>query len=199
MAANNSVTSPLTTLANNLRMPAMLVAKIVLADQIHGERLRDQLNHQQSLNNENSLNSSMLNDCTSILSDKNDSSTMSVQKNCTNNSETIELDTSSSIDIQLSQQLNWLSSKLLSMHKGPDEILNQSANSSVNSNSNSLSAINKNLNLTPHQLATSTWLIRPDPQLAYEVYKCSVIDGHYGSCVEFIKRYKYLKLYLILF
>lgn len=167
----------------------MLVAKTVLADQVHGERLREQLNLQQSLNNEDSLNSSILNDSNSILSDKNDSSTISVQKNCTINSETIELDTSSSIDIQLSQQLNWLSSKLLSMHKGPEEILNQSANSSINSNSNSLSATNKSLNLTPHQLATSTWLIRPDPQLAYEVYKCSVMDGYYGSCIEFIKRY----------
>lgn len=190
MAANNSVTSPLTTLANNLRMPAMLVAKTVLADQVHEERLREQSNYQQHLNDEDSLNSSVLNDSTSILSDKNDSSTISVQKNCTNNSETVELDTSTSIDIQLSQQLNWLSSKLLSIHKEPDEVLNQSANSSFNSNSNSLSSTRKSLNLTPHQLATSTWLIRSDPLMAYEVYKCSVIDGYYGSCVEFIKRYK---------
>lgn len=198
--ANNSVASPLTTLANNLRMPAMLVAKMVLTDQVHEERLKEQLNHQQHLNNEDSLNSSTLNDSTSILSDKNDSSTILLQKSCVKNSETIKLDTSSNIDIQLSQQLNWLTSKLLSIHTVPDEILNQSANSSINSNSNSLSVTNKSLNLTPHQLATSTWLIRSDPQLAYEVYKCSVIDGHYGSCIEFIKRfYIFIPNFLFLF
>lgn len=186
MAANNSVTSPLTTLANKLRMPAMLVAKIVLAELVQEERLKEQLHRQQLLNNEDSLNST-LNDSSSILTDNNDSSTILAQESSAINSETNELDTSSNTDIQLSQQLNWLTSKLISMCKVPD-VLNESANSSVNSISNCLPIADKISSLTPHQLATSTWLIRSDPQLAYQVFKCSVIDGHYGSCVEFIKK-----------
>lgn len=188
----NSVASPLTTLANNIRMPAMLVAKVVLTDLINKEKHKDQLDRQNSLNNDDSLNSSILNDSSGIFTGSNllnDSSKGIMQKDCTNDSTAFELDTSSNVDIQLSKQLNWLSSKLLSMRKViPTEELDQSANSSFNNSSYNMSTATKCSNFTPHQLATSTWLIRSDPQLAYEVFKCSVIDGHYGSCVELIKR-----------
>jgi len=50
------VLSPLITLADKLRMPAMLVAKFVLADQIKVEKLNEKLDQQHS-NNYDSLNS----------------------------------------------------------------------------------------------------------------------------------------------
>lgn len=178
---NDSVTSPLIKLANDLCMPAMLVAKAVLADHLCEEK-----SNQQHLNY--SSDSNILND--NALYNDNDSL---LTQNCNfNNSEFLEVDNLSSVDSQLSQQLNWLSDKLLSMQTvAPDEVFNQSDNSSINSSSYSTSTVTKSLNSTPHSLATSTWLICTDPQLAYEVYKCSVIDGHYGSCIEFVKRYNY--------
>lgn len=190
LAANGSVKSPLVTLANNLRMPAMLVAKVVLTDQIQEEKLKEQL-HQQL---EDSFNNSLLNESSSTLNDSNltnESYTEVKQNSWANVSEaTTELDNSlSNVDIQLSKQLTWLTKKLLSMKKAiPEEVLDQSANSSTNSNnSHCVPKITKSLSLTPHQLASSTWLIRKNPQLAYQVFKCSVIDSHYGPCVEFIK------------
>lgn len=195
LAADSSVRSPLIILANNLRMPAMLVAKAVLTDQIQGKKLKEQLHHQQF---EDSLNNSLLNDSYSFLNDSNltnESCTELKNNTWTNVSgATTELDNSlSNVDIQLSKQLIWLTNKLLSMEKVMlTEILDQSANSSTSShsrNSYCMPKITKSLSLTPHQLATSTWLIRKTPQLAYQVYKCSVIDGHYGPCVEFIKTY----------
>lgn len=189
--------SPLITLANNLRMPAMLVAKVVLADQTNEEKLKDQHDHQQSFNK-----NSILNDSNDLFTDSysfNDSSLVSALDSNTNDSFGTELETSSNIDTHLSKQLNWLSSKLLSMR----EVLDQSVNSSTNSSFYHDSTIAKSVTLTTHQLATSTWMINSDPQLAYEVFKCSVIDGHYGSCVEFIKRYYFtyffFKFYSCLF
>lgn len=177
MVDNNSVTSPLTTLANNLRMPAMLVAKVVLSDQMNEEKLR-----QQSFSE--SLNSDIMNDSDSVLTNSN----LSNDKNAQDNSVTTDLDTSLNIDMQLSQQLNWLTKKIHSMRKIlPIDVLNQSSSS----NSYNFPAASKSDNLSTHQLATSTWLIQSDPQLAYQVYICSLIDGFYGSCVEFIKRYYY--------
>lgn len=179
--AANSVISPLTTLADNLRMPAMLVAKTVLTNQKQEEKHKSQLN-----------TSNTLNDSSGILNDSylaNDGSKIESEKNNANDI-TTELDTSSSIDSQLSNRLEWLSNKLISMHKiMPIEELDQSTNSSTNSSIYHDSSATKSANLTPHQLATSTWLIRSDPQLAYEVFKCSVIDGYYGTCAEFMKRY----------
>lgn len=196
LATNDSITSPLTTLANNLCMPAMLVAKVVLADRINAEKLKQQLDQQRIINSD-SLISNILNDnSNSTITDgnlTNDNSSILVRDNCTNNSTVSELETSLNIDHQLSQQLNWLTNKLITMRKSlPDKILNQSVNSSSNSNSNTTNAQTFNrsiISFTPHQLATSTWLIHTDPRLAYEVYKCSVIDGNYGSCIEFIKRF----------
>lgn len=195
LAADESVTSPLITLADNLRMPAMLVAKVVLADKIHAEKLKHQLD-QQRIINDDSLISNVLNDSSnSALIDSNltgDNSAMLGQNNCTNNSTVSELETSLNIDCQLSEQLNWLTDKLISMRKSlPDKALNQSVNSSSNSNrtTQEQTSIKNKILFTPHQLATSTWLIHSDPRLAYEVYKCSVVDGHYGSCTEFIKRF----------
>lgn len=158
-------------------MPAMLVAKVVLTDQTNEEKLRE-----QNFNIDESLNSDIINDSGSVLTNSN----MSNDESVLDNSVTIDLDTSSNVDIQLSQQLNWLSKKIHSMRIVlPDDILNQSSTS----NSYNLPTATKNMNLSTHQLATSTWLIQTDPQLAYQVFKCSVIDGYYGSCVEFIKRY----------
>jgi hypothetical protein len=171
-------------------MPAMLVAKIVLADQIKEEKLKEKL-EQQHYNNDDSLNSSILVDTSGVSNVsnlQNDSYTESKQNVSFNDSTAKELDTSFSIDEQLSKQLNWLTCKLRSMHKS-ELTLNQSDNSFNTSRSYSMPPTNKSSNLTPHQLAMSTWLIRKDPQLAYEVYKSSVVDGYYGSCVEFIKRY----------
>jgi len=183
--------SPLITLADKLRMPAMLVAKCILADQIKEEKFK-----QQHSNDEDSFNSSILND-TSVGSTasnlQNDSDTEIKHNISANDSTAKELDTSISIDEQLSQQLNWLTCTLRSKYK-PALTLNQSDNSLNNSNSYCVTT-NKSLNLTPHQLATSTWLMRKDPQLAYEVYKSSVVDGYYGSCVEFIKRYHLLNYF----
>jgi len=163
-------------------MPAMLVAKVVLADHLCKEK-----SNQQHLNY--SSDSNILNDNTLY----NDNDSLLTQSCNVNNSEVLEVDPLSSVDSQLSQQLNWLSGKLLSMQTtvAPDEVFNQSDNSSINSSSYSTSTVTKSLNSTPHSLATSTWLICTDTQLAYEVYKCSVIDGHYGSCIEFVKRYNY--------
>lgn len=178
--AANSVISPLTTLADNLRMPAMLVAKTVLANQKQEEKQKSELN-----------TSSTLNDSSGIFNDSylvNDSSKIESEKNV--NNITAELDISSSIDNQLSNRLEWLSNKLISMHKVmTTEELDQSTNSSTNSSTYHDTTATKSVNLTPHQLASSTWLIRSDPQLAYEVFKCSVIDGYYGTCTEFMKRY----------
>lgn len=196
LVANGTMLSPLITLADKLRMPAMLVAKFVLADQIKEEKLKKKIDQQHS-NNDDSLNSSILNDTSigSTSSDlQNDSDVELKQDLSANDSIAKELDTSCSIDEQLSQQLNWLTCKLRSMHKS-GIALNQSDNSLNNSNSYCIPTTNKSLNLTPHQLAMSTWLIRKDPQLAYEVYKSSVVDGHYGSCVEFIKRYNLLNYF----
>lgn len=170
LAAGGNLTSPLITLADNLRMPAMLVAKNVLEEHINEDKSIDQsevyfLNcHSQ---NDNSITSTSTQD----------------------NSVINFLDTTANVDVQLSQSLNWLNNKLLSMQEilPSADVVNQSNNSSINSNSYCKSKTTKNL--SPHQLATSTWLIRTDPQLAYQVYKCSVIDSYYGSCVEFIKRY----------
>lgn len=190
MAANGSVTSPLITLANNLRMPAMLVAKTVLSDHIYGEKLNVQLNQQ-------------IHDCSNVLNNsnlQNDNSSVSGQDDSVNNLSTTELDvSSSSIDTQLSHQLDWLTNKLLSMYSNlPVEELNES-DSAISSNSYSKQQTTiKSLNLSNHQLASSTWLIHTDPCLAYEVYKCSVIDGHYGICFDFIKKYTYFCLRLIL-
>lgn len=189
LVANGTMSSPLITLADKLRMPAMLVSKLVLADQIKEEKLKKKLDQQHSINDD-SLNSSILNDLSvgSTASNlQNDSDMDFKQDLSTDNSTTKELDTSYSIDKQLSKQLNWLTCKLRSMYKS-ELSLNQSDNSLNNSNSYCVPTTNKSLNLTPHQLAMSTWLIRKDPQLAYEVYKSSVVDGHYGSCVEYIKR-----------
>jgi len=184
------------TLADKLRMPAMLVAKFVIADQIKEEKFKEKFNQQHS-NNEDSFNSSTLND-TSIGSTasnlQNDSDIELKHDLSANDSTAKELDTSFSIDEQLSQQLNWLTCKLRSMYR-PESNLNQSDNSLNNSNSFCIPTSNKSLNLTPHQLATSTWLMRNDPQLAYEVYKSSIVDGYYGSCVEFIKRYHLLSYF----
>lgn len=156
-------------------MPAMLAAKAVLADYLYEER-----SDQQCLND------------SSILSDDalyNDSSSSLKQNSSTNNPKILNIDTLFNVDDQLSKELDWLSNKLLSMQtvSTPDEMLNESDNSS----SRVPSTITKSSNNTSHNLATSTWLIRTDPQLAYQVYKCSVIDGFYGPCVEFIKRYFY--------
>lgn len=148
-------------------MPAMLVAKLVLADHIKKEKLKDL----EPPNNDSS-NSSILNDSNTEL------------KKVSNDKES---DTSCSIDEQLSKQLNWLTYKLRSMHTSNIEF-DQSGKSLNNSYSNCIPTTNKSLNTTPHQFAMSTWLIRTDPRLAYEVYKSSVVDGHYGACVEFIKR-----------
>jgi len=166
-------------------MPAMLVAKFVLADLVKEEKFKAKLDQQRSYNND-SLNNSILNDMNdaSIVSSlQNDSATELKLDLSANDSTAKELDTSCSIEEELSKQLNWLTCKLRSMHKS-EIALNQSDNS---------------LNLTPHQLAMSTWLIRKDPQLAYEVYKSSVVDGYYGSCVEFIKRYNFFKYFDINF
>ncbi|KAL4135018.1 hypothetical protein QTP88_006686 [Uroleucon formosanum] len=167
------MSSPLITLADKLRMPAMLVSKLVLTDQIKEEKLKKKLDRQHSIN-DNSLNSSILNDVSvrSTATNLQNDSDMNLKPDLSvNDSKTKESDTSYSIDEQLSKQLNWLTCRLRSMYK-----YELSSNKSDNS-----------LNLTPHQLAMSTWLIRKDPQLAYEVYKSSVVDGHYGSCVEYIK------------
>jgi len=176
-------------------MPAMLVAKVVLADQTNEEKLKDQHDHQQSFNK-----NSILNDSNDLFTDSysfNDSSLVSALDSNTNDSFGTEPETSSNIDTHLSKQLNWLSSKLLSMRKVlPSEVLDQSVNSSTNSSFYHDSTIAKSVTLTTHQLATSTWMINSDPQLAYEVFKCSVIDGHYGSCVEFIKRYYFTYFFL---
>jgi len=177
------VSSPLITLADKLLMPAMLVAKFVLADQIKVEKLKEKLDQQHS-NNDDSLNS--VGSTASNL--QNYSDTELKQDVSTNDSTVKELDTSYSIDEQLSKQLNWLTCKLRSMYT-TESALNQSDSSSNNSYTNCKSTTNKIFNLTPHQLAMATWLIRKDPQLAYEVYKSSVVDGYYGSCEEFIKRY----------
>jgi len=188
LVANGTVSSPLIALADKVRMPAMLVAKIVLAEQIKEEKLKEKL-EQQHYNIDDSLNSSILIDTSGIsnISNlQNDSYTELKQNVSVNDSTAKELDTSFSIDEQLSKQLNWLTRKLCSMHKS-ELALNQSDNSFNTSHSYSMPPTNKSLNLTPHQLAMSTWLIRKDPQLAYEVYKSSVVDGYYGSCVEFIK------------
>lgn len=183
-------------MANKLRMPAMLVAKVVLADQTHEEKLKDQHDHQQSFNK-----NYILNDSNDLFTDGysfNDSSLVLASDSNTNDSLGTELDTSSSIDTHLSKQLNWLSSKLLSMRKVlPSEVLDQSANTSTNSSFYYASTTDKSVSLTTHQLATSTWMISSDPELAYEVFKCSVIDGYYGSCVEFIKRYYFSYFFFI--
>lgn len=180
--AANSVISPLTTLADNLCMPAMLVAKTVLTKQKQEEKQKSQLN-----------TSNTLNDCSGIFNDSdlvNDGNKIESEKNNANDIITTELDTSASIDSQLLNRLEWLSNKLISMHKViPIEELDQSTNSSTNSSIYHDSTATKSVNLTPHQLATSTWLLRSDPQLAYEVFKCSIIDGYYGTCAEFMKRY----------
>jgi len=174
LAANSSMTSPLTTLANNLRMPAMLVAKAVLTDYLYEE-----MSDQQCLND--TTNSSILNDENTLYNH----SSSSLKQNCsTSNSEILNIDSLFNVDSKLSKELDWLSNKLLSMQtvSTDDEILNESDNSS----SSVLSTVTKSSNKT-HTLATSTWLLRTDPQLAYQVFKCSVIDGFYGPCVEFIK------------
>lgn len=184
------VPSPLVTLANNLRMPAMLVAKIVLSDQMHDERVKKELNRQQQLNNENNLSSGICNGSSGILTDSNlpnDNNPFSMSDSGVNSLAANELDTSTSVDAQLSQQLKWLTNKIISMQKVvPVDPFNQSANSSINSNSYSAPMATKEF--TSHQLASSTWLIHSDPQLAYQVYKCSVVDGFYGPCIDFIKR-----------
>lgn len=188
LVANGTILSPLITLADKLRMPAMLVAKFVLADQKKEEKLKEKLDQQHS-HNDDCLNSSILHDTSvgsTVSNLQNESDTELIQDLSVDDSTATELDTSLSIDEQLSKQLNWLTCKLLSMHKS-ESSLNQSDDSLTHSSSYCMSTTNKNLNLTPHQLAMSTWLIRKDPQLAYEVYKSSVVDGHYGSCVEFIK------------
>jgi len=183
------VLSPLITLADKLLMPAMLVAKFVLADQIKVEKLNERLDQQHS-NNDDSLNS--VGSTASNLQHYRD--TELKQDVSTNDLTVKEMDTSYSIDEQLSKQLNWLTCKLRSMYT-TESLLNQSDSSSNNlqtsciSYTNCISKTNKIFDLTPHQLAMATWLIRKDPQLAYEVYKSSVVDGYYGSCVEFIKRY----------
>ncbi|CAH1733162.1 uncharacterized protein LOC114118981 [Aphis gossypii] len=184
LVANGTVSSPLIALADKLRMPAMLVAKVVLADQIKEEKLKQKLDLQHS-NNDDSLNSSIDTSGVSNASNfQNDSFTESKQNVSINDSTAKELDISNSIDEQLSKQLNWLTCKLRSMHKS-ELALNQSDNSLTNT-SHSYN-MPPPTNHTPHQLAMSTWLIRKDPQLAYEVFKSSVVDGYYGSCVEFIK------------
>jgi hypothetical protein len=180
LAANNSDKSPLITLANNLYMPAMLVAKMVVGDHIQDEKLKDR---QQRFNNDESSNSSILNDSGTLL---NDSST--ILQDGINKPVPTKV-TEVNVDFMLSQQLKWLSARIRSLKKvTPVEVLNQSFNSSTNSNS-SCSMNAKNLHVSIHQLCTSTWLIRTDPQLAYQVYKCSIVDSNYGSCIEFIKRY----------
>lgn len=195
LVANGTVSSPLIALADKLRMPAMLVAKIVLADQIKEEKLKQKLDLQHS-NNDDSLNSSIDTSGVSNASNfQNDSFTESKQNVSINDSTAKELDISNSIDEQLSKQLNWLTCKLRSMHKS-ELVFNQSDNSLTNT-SHSYSMPTPT-NYTPHQLAMSTWLIRKDPQLAYEVYKSSVVDGYYGSCVEFIKRYNLFGYFFLL-
>lgn len=158
----------------------MLVAKIVVGDHIQDEKLKER---QQRLNNDESSNSSILNDSGSLLNDSN-----TIVQDSINKSVPTKV-TEVNVDLMLSQQLKWLSSRISSMRKvAPVEVSNQSFNSSTNSNS-SCSINAKNLHLSIHQLCTSTWLIRTDPQLAYQVYKCSIIDSNYGSYIEFIKRY----------
>lgn len=56
LVANGTVLSPLITLADKLLMPAMLVAKFILADHIKVEKLKEKLDEQHS-NNDDSLNS----------------------------------------------------------------------------------------------------------------------------------------------
>lgn len=167
MVVRGDVTCALITLADNLRMPAMLVAKNVLEDFLAEEKIKNQMEA-----------------CFHNLSEQSIPTPNTSVTNTFDN----ELDIADNVDIELSQSLSWLSSKLLSMRKvvPPVDELNQSNNSSTNSCP--FYEI-KSKQQTPHQLANSTWLIRADPQLAYQVFKCSVLDIYYGSCVEFIKRY----------
>lgn len=189
----DSVDSPLLFLANNLRMPAMLVAKYVLAEV-------KTLKHRHD--NQKSFNDDILNDSYDVFNDNcsyDDSSLLLAPISTYNNLLDSDLDSPSSIDTDLSNQLNWLSSKLLLMHKVlPPKVLDQSANSSTESRSYHGSTSAKSVSLSPHQLATSTWMISSDPQMAYEVFKCSVMDGYYGACVEFIKRYLFSYQFFII-
>lgn len=157
--------SALLMLADILRMPAMLVAKNVLEDHLGEEKVKDRM--EMSLNNLSVKSTSTPN--TSVTNTLDDESNITDK-----------------IDTELSKSLNWLSKKLLSMRKvvPPVDVLNQSNNSSTNSSS--FYTI-KPKALSPHKLANSTWLIRTDPQLAYQIFKCSVLDTYYGSCVEYIK------------
>ncbi|VVC45727.1 Hypothetical protein CINCED_3A013367 [Cinara cedri] len=163
--------SPLIMLADNLRMPAMLVAKNVLEEHINEEKLKNQMEeHYRNYN---------------LYTDNN--ATLSRQDIYVTKSLDSELDSTANVDVQLSQSLNWLSNKLISMRKvsSPTDLQDESNNSFINNHSYYNPKTTKYA--TPHQLANSTWLIRTDPLLAYQVFKCSVIDGYYGSCVEFIK------------
>lgn len=181
LAANDSDTSPLITLANDLCMPAMLVAKVVVGDHIQEERLKERLHR---LN----IDESALNDSGSLV---NDSSTV-VQDSCVSKSYPIEI-TSANADAMLSQQLKWLSARLRTMPKvGPVEPLNHSLNSSTNSNSCCSPLAKNNLYFSMHHLCSYSWMIRTDPKLAYQVFKCTVVDCYYGPTIEFIKRYYFI-------
>jgi len=189
LIANDYLKYPLITLANNVHMPAMLVAKVVLADHLQEEKLKKRLDFQNSLNNDGS--STVFNDSNNTFNSDlvlNNSSKIVTQGNNINDLTATKLDTSLSVDDQLSTQLNWLTKKLLSMKHSLHNETDQSANSSINSNSCSTPIASGNIYLKPHKLGSSTWLINSDPQLAYEIYKCSVIDSFYGPCSDYIKR-----------
>jgi len=175
---------PLITLADKLLIPAMWVAKFVLADQIKVEKLKKKLDQQHS-NNDDSVKNSI--PCVGSTSNslQNYSDTELKQDVSANDSTVKELDTSYSID----EQLNWLICKLRSMYT-TELALNKSHGSLNNSYIICMSTTNKISDITPHQLAMATWLISKDLQLAYEIYKSSVVNGYYGPCVEYnIKRY----------
>jgi len=189
LIANDYLKYPLITLANNVHMPAMLVAKVVLADHLQEEKLKKRLDFQNSLNNDDS--STLCNDSNNTFSSDlvlNNSSKIVTQGDNIDDLAATKLDTSLSVDDQLSTQLNWLTNKLLSMKHSLHNETDQSANS-INSNSYSTPIASGNIYLKPNKLGSSTWLINSDPQLAYEIYKCSVIDSFYGPCSDYIKRY----------
>ncbi|XP_050436368.1 uncharacterized protein LOC126843094 [Adelges cooleyi] len=159
---------PLLDLSDNLKMPAMLVAKALVQ-----EKMRIEKQHSESTQSTNEISNITTNTSVNELS----SATINTTLNDTLTTEE-----------NLLSQLQWLSNAITSkVNKQKEENKNSSFIGEENLSLNSSTTSTLSCNHSNHRLTTNTYLIKDDPVLAYQVFVCSVMDSYYGSCAEQLK------------
>ncbi|XP_050532452.1 CDAN1-interacting nuclease 1 [Daktulosphaira vitifoliae] len=157
--------NPLLDLANNLKMPSMLVAKALMQEKMKSEKQ---------------------NDCTNLLVETSGIT----YNNSTDELSTTTINTSfnETTEEKLSSQLQWLSNAILLKLKKNKEVKGDNSSlGDINLSLNSSTTSTLSCTLSNHYLTTNSYLIKDDPQLAYQVFICSVMDSFYGSCAEQLK------------